>query len=295
MKTYFYNTPQYIAASASTSPLLYTEYEADGHTIQAKFWLFVHDNIGCSPMKAPFGSVEFSEDMGDAELQDFIQDIVADARAKKLEKIRIASYPDCYHYEQSLRLHKALLANGFKICYSDLNYHFPVDEKIIFKHLLHRGERWKLNKSKRVGLEFHQVHQPDLDYWYDFISHSRQRKNYEMSLSRADFIHQLCSNRDRYKFFGVYDDARLVALAVTVLVNDDILYTFYTADHLAYRKWSPVVMLHEGIYIYCQDEGYKILDLGTASKHGVINEGVSIFKSSLGAIPSYKHTFEITL
>jgi uncharacterized membrane protein YkvA (DUF1232 family) len=295
LNTFFYNTPSFFKAQKLTNGLHYAEFSADGNTVLAHFHLFVKEKAGLSPLQAPFGSIEFDESLGEAGLDLFIKKILTDAKARSLEKICITSYPDCYQYDKSLLLQRVLLSNGFRIRYSDLNYHFPVTSELEFKQLLHRGERWKLNRCKREGLEFHQVEMPDLNQWFTFIKNSRERKNYPISLTRHDFVHQIQANPDRYRFFGVFDDARIVALAVTVVVNKDIIYTFYTADLLEYRKWSPVVMLHEGIYQHCQQHNIKLLDLGTSSKYGVINEGVSVFKSSMGAIPCFKHTFECQL
>ena len=94
-----------------------------------------------------------------------------------------------------------------------------------------------------------------------------------------------------YKMWGVSVDNQLAAMAITVMVNRDILYVFYTADDLKHRKLSPVVMLHEGLYRHCGEEKFRLLDLGTASLKGLVNSGVATFKRNLGGVASLKQSW----
>ena len=80
-------------------------------------------------------------------------------------------------------------------------------------------------------------------------------------------------------------------MAITVRVNSEILYVFYTADDLSHRKLSPVVLLHEGLYQQCIEEKFRLLDLGTASVKGLVNGGVATFKRNLGGVASLKQSW----
>lgn len=95
-----------------------------------------------------------------------------------------------------------------------------------------------------------------------------------------------------YILFGVLDDEKIIAAAVTVVVSKEILYCFYIGDSLAYRPYSPVTFLVSGIYDYCIANNFKLLDLGISTDKGVLNKGLYSFKKSLGCIDSCKLTFE---
>ena len=90
-----------------------------------------------------------------------------------------------------------------------------------------------------------------------------------------------------FQIFTVRDKHKIVALTVTVRVNDRILYNFYPADAAEYHNYSPTVMLTEGLYNYCWEVGIGLLDLGSAPNYGLIR-----FKKNLGAQASLKLSFE---
>ena len=97
---------------------------------------------------------------------------------------------------------------------------------------------------------------------------------------------------DHYLLFTVKDGSKIVAMAVSILVNDHILYDFYHADHDDYQGLSPTIMLVEKIYNYCRMKKIRILDLGISSLDGVKNEGLYRFKNRLGAKECSKKVFK---
>lgn len=93
--------------------------------------------------------------------------------------------------------------------------------------------------------------------------------------------------------FTVRDGAQLAALTVAVRVRSDILYNFLPASPLAYRPFSPMVMLLDEVVAYCRRQNIRVLDLGT-SLDGDHQPKASLmrFKRNLGAQESPKLIFE---
>lgn len=88
-----------------------------------------------------------------------------------------------------------------------------------------------------------------------------------------------------YFLFSVKNqEGEIIAGVVTILVNQHILYTFYWGDNLAYCSHSPVVFLLQEIYEYCQKHQIQLMDLGTSSLNGVINQGSYNFKKNIGGV-----------
>jgi lipid II:glycine glycyltransferase (peptidoglycan interpeptide bridge formation enzyme) len=110
-------------------------------------------------------------------------------------------------------------------------------------------------------------------------------------MSKADLEKVFQMFPEEYRAWGVFYHQICLAMAITVRVSPSIEYIFYTADDLAFRRFSPVVMLHQGIFSQCLQEGVEILDLGTSSLKGNINQGVFNFKRNLGASLGWKSTF----
>ncbi len=80
---------------------------------------------------------------------------------------------------------------------------------------------------------------------------------------------------------------------MTVRVRDDILYTFLPASNPAYHAYSPLVLLMDGLFEYCQQQQIRLLDLGV-SLDGNHQPKPSLlrFKRNLGALESPKVCFE---
>ena len=97
---------------------------------------------------------------------------------------------------------------------------------------------------------------------YELIRRFRLSRGLSLSLElesvRAMFVHfpEAC------KVFVVKDQEKIIAATIAIVVNDQILYNFYPAHDAAYQTFSPVVMLTDGLYRFCQQQGFALLDLG---------------------------------
>ncbi|MCF2516642.1 GNAT family N-acetyltransferase [Dyadobacter sp. CY351] len=100
---------------------------------------------------------------------------------------------------------------------------------------------------------------------------------------------------EAYQIFKVVDQEKIIALTMTVRVNDHILYNFLCGDLPEYRVYSPVVMLMDRVYQHCQRENIRILDLGISlDGNGVHKPSLSRFKKNIGGKECLKMTYEIT-
>ena len=63
------------------------------------------------------------------------------------------------------------------------------------------------------------------------------------------------------------------------------------ATDVEYNNLSPVVMLYDGIYKFCQERNYRIFDFGTASIEGNKQPGLFLFKENLGGEVCLKSVF----
>jgi len=242
-----------------------------------------------SPAKAPFGSFLFEKMPSQEPVLEILEQLESLARKEKIHTIQIAFPPDCHQPELNVWLQPLMLKAGYQIAWQDLNFHSQLVAP--FETGLHRSERWKLRKSLQMGYQFKMIEEPDWDFSYRFLLESRERKGYQLSMERKDLEQAFRLFPDAYRMAGVFFMGQCVAIAVTIRVNEEIEYVFYTADDVLHRKLSPVVLLHYGLANNCLSKGVKMLDLGTSSIKGVVNSGVATFKRNLGATASIKSTF----
>jgi hypothetical protein len=264
----------------------------EGRSI-ARFNLFIKEQTGLSPLRAPFGSVEFEKGLPLTDLHPLITEVNSFALRNKLKSLKIVSYPECYQYSNSVTLKTLLVADGFTTRTEDHNFHLDISEKE-FETGLHSSERRRLKKSMQAGFQFNSESSGDLHSVHEMISKCREFKGYPVSMNYVEFEKMFKDFPERYLLFTLRDKGRLVAATVGVRVNSEIIYNFMPADDLEYRTFSPMVLLMKEIYDYSRINGFKIFDMGTAAENGVPNSGLFKFKENLGGKLTFKHTFEKT-
>jgi len=235
-----------------------------------------------SPVRAPFGGFEFRTGTGTVEFSRMLNSLDEFAFRNKIESLEIVLPPDAYCPDRSGWVLDLLSDFNYQLVFKDLNFH--MDTSGSFHLNLHRSERWKLKKAEREGFEFKQILNPDWDFVHAFVLASRERKGYKLSMTKTALEESYFSFLGVYRVWRVDKDLECAAIAVTVTVCEEIEYIFYTADDLKFRRFSPVVMLHDGLFKQASIEKRRILDMGTASLMGEVNQGVADFKRFLGGI-----------
>lgn len=268
---------------------------ADTGQAEARYTFFLESTIATSPMAAPFGSIEFAENLPDFVLDEFLQTLLQTANDVGASTLRIVNYPHCYAPRQAVQLTKLLTERGFSITEMHENAYLPVTHES-FEQTIVAAERRRLRKCQRADFQFKQWTNPDIDLVTAFIIETRRLQDYQLSLSAERLASLLHLFPDEFGVFVVNDQSRIIALSVVVRVRGDILYNFLPVSHPDYRTFSPMVMLIDGLFTYCQQEGIRLLDLGV-SLDGTNQPKPSLirFKQNLGAQVSPKLTFEKSL
>ncbi|OJJ14491.1 hypothetical protein BKI52_42685 [marine bacterium AO1-C] len=288
--TYLYNSNDHLAQQPCNEQVSFYLTNAKKRVTEAAFHIFIENEEAISPCRAPFGSIEFNPQLHLEVLQFFWENVEAFLQTQHLKSLKIKAYPVCYQPENAQILHYLLLHNGFQINAHDLNYHLPVNDQT-FQGRLHQSEKRRLQKCHQQGYIFEQWATPDFAWVHRFIQQSRERKEYPTSLS-AQALQELYQKFPKHcTLFVLKDGERIIALTTGIKVNEEVLYYFLPADDEAYLVDSPMVQLLEGMYLHCQQQGFKLLDLGISTADSQPNYGLINFKKNLGAQTSLKWTF----
>lgn len=262
----------------------------DGKTSFARFILFIKNGEGKSPYRAPFGSIEFDPDLKYEELIFFINGIDEFCKNNDLKTLSIISYPECYSPSNSQMLTRALLENGFIVTISDLNFHVEIVDQD-FEDMVHESEKRRLKKCLKENFELKIETSPDIDEMFALIKDNRESKGFPISMKSEELKSLFENYPGKYFAFTLRDENKLIALSIGVKVNSKILYYFLPADHPMYKNYSPIVVVIKGMYDFCRENKYEMLDFGIATAAGVPNEGLIRFKENLGAKGSLKLSF----
>jgi hypothetical protein len=259
-------------------------------TLCAEVHFHVDGPYANSPLKAPFGSYVFSENLPADTLFDFILFVDDKLQSSGVKTVTIKSLPVAYNPNQSALLHPLLIYAGYTVSRAEVSSGIFVS-KVPFEERIDAWEKRKLKQANRAELVSRLIHIEQIESVYYFIDQCRQEKGYSLSMTWQEMEKVASVCYDRIVLAGVFDQDTMVAAAIALNVTESVLYNFYSDHHAGYDRLSPVVMLIEAEYDYCRYHKVDLLDLGTSATGNKPNFPLLDFKLRLGAMPTPKYTF----
>lgn len=260
----------------------------------ASFSLIKKKDVFFSPLKGTFGGPNFiSGNINYNIIEEFLIKCLGFIDNQNPLNIQI-KLPPLFHDVNLISIYlNIFLNNGFKIDNQEINYQILVDN-IDYNKKINSTKKKILNRSLKKNFEFKQMSQDKLKEAYSIIKKNRENKKYKLSMNFSDLKKIFLLFKNNFKLFGVFSELQLIASAFCIRLDKDIFYIFYWAEDENFTNYSPLVFMSSGIYNYCYENGYKILDLGSASIKGVPNYGLVNYKESLGYSASIKFTLKKT-
>lgn len=288
---FLFNLPRNLTIQALDGWHSFYALRSEKKTAKARVHFHLKDNIALSPYKNPFGSFEFSNTIEPKELFDFIRWVEERLAAAGATRIEIKNYPSLYNSPASSILETFLINLGYRVKNSELSACIEVSATALYQ-AMSSYEKRKVGQIRRSNLRFSTIPIAKFKDVFEFISSCREERKQSLSMTYGE-LKTVCDHFPEHFFlFGVFDNHALAAASISILVNNSILFNFYSAHARQYDSLSPVVLLMEGIYTFCQGEKIRIIDLGTSALKGRPNFSLLDFKLNLGATPTHKLTFE---
>lgn len=261
--------------------------------IVAHLPVFINQNRQIqSPGRAPFGGPQFAQELPATVIAEFVSR-VRDylLQTENASEIKLKSCPLAFAPATNALLTNALLRIGFQVELSEISHHIPVAE-VPLENRLHASARRRLHKCQRNGFTFQQEEAELLPEIFWFIEQCRAEKKYPLSLNLPETTSLFNQFPDSFLIFTVRTSTQeLAAATIAVRINAEILYNFYPASPQKFNTFSPTILLTEGLYQVCQQQGFQILDLGTSMLGQKPNFPLIAFKKHLGGEAGLKLTF----
>jgi hypothetical protein len=288
------------------SQILYTSpkfLEVNNDLPQVHFWLLdtatqiafghvsfsLEEGKALSPAKAPFGGFSLADSITSEEITFFIFEVIRKLKALSVHSIHLKLAPENYGENLSV-LAQNLLYTGFSKIKSFEYQAIAIDEAS-FDSKIADMEGRRLKKCKNEGFEFKLLSQNHLHTVFQFVKAHRDEKGYDFSMDWETLKTSDLAMPNVYFPMAVFDDNKMIAATIAVKASDKVLYNFSPAHDWDYNQFSPVVMLTEGLYNFCQSNQIGQLDLGTSYVDDGINEGLKAFKAHLGAQSFFSHSY----
>lgn len=249
-------------------------------------------NVWESPPCAPFGGVQCDASCQEQELVFFLNCIREWITFHSGKRLVIKTAPCCYEPLLHDLLHNIYLSTKLVVSHTSLNSHIAVRTNA-FAAQIRPAEKRRLRKARNAGMEAKLDNDLPPASVYAFLEKCRLKKSYRMSLSLFQITLLREKFPEKYQVFTVMNGSQIIALTLTVRVNESILYNFLCGDLQEYRVYSPVVLLLECVYKFCQQQKIKILDLGISlDQNGFHKPSLIRFKRNIGGQDSVKLTYE---
>lgn len=198
--------------------------------------------------------------------------------------------PPAYFHPEIFGFQPELIRElGGQLTHVDTSYHIELDTWSLLS--LSKGNRKKLRQCGERSVSFSRLSAGQVELAYELIRTNREQLGVTPSITLSQLQNFFFAYPDDYHCFGVYLGTDLIAAAITVMLGPDVRYVYMWADNSEFRGLSPVVSLCVGIANISHGQGIRILDLGTASQGGILDEGLSRFKRNLGALATERPGF----
>lgn len=287
-----FNLPAFAAAGQRHCPPSISYYLMGQRRKKAiagiHFQLSAHQAL--SPFKAPFGSVECSEHIEPKRLYRFLEAMETNLKDKGITEIRIKNPPRAYAPAKLALMEIFFLNQKYVITHAEAGAVITVTQKR-FVDIIRHSEKLRVRQAHNAGFVFHQAglhHFPEV---FDFISGCHREKGYGLSITADELYRTARAFPGRYLLFVVREQEKIRAAAISIRINSKILYNFLANHNKECNNLSPAVMLMEGIYDHCRDNGFELLDLGTSALQDKPNFTLLDFKMHIGATPTSKLSF----
>ncbi|CAG5069721.1 hypothetical protein DYBT9623_02458 [Dyadobacter sp. CECT 9623] len=292
---YLYYTPEHLVTQTNQTIFSCFLLQCESSDVVAELHCTSADGVNwVCPPRSPFGGIQLGKRCANSDLFFFLNTIKMWIETQSGKKLTIKTAPTCYDPGIHTILHDVYNnTDNCELC-TISNQHIPITPSN-FLSGIHLSEKRRLKKCLNAGFEAGLTNQLTAKQCYDFLLKCRTTKGYQISVSNNELEVLLTQFPNDFLIFTATKNNEIIALVIVVRVNEKVLYTFLSSYLPDFATFSPIVFLTQKIYEYGQQNGFKILDLGTSLDHlGTHKESLSRFKRNLGAETSEKVTYHFT-
>ena len=256
----------------------------------AAIHFFIEGHVAQTPYKAPFGSLECSENIHPRVLYRFLEKIEHQLKHRGATEILMRNPPRAYAPEKWSMVETFLLNQKYTVAEAEVGTVLPVTGNAFIERI-RPAEKLRGRQGRDAGFVFKNLTMNRLDEVFHFISTCHLGKGYRLPITQAELERTVRSFPDRYVLFAILHEERIIAAAVGIRITKGILYNFLVNHEKVFNHLSPPVLLMEGIYNFCCEHAIRLMDLGTSALRGKPNFTLLDFKLHMGGVATSKLSF----
>lgn len=250
-------------------------------------------NEWLAPFSAPFSNIVLLRESTTVEqIWDFINVLNKFAQTEKAKSINIYLPANVYDEQTNARIINALLGNGYKMLFWDINYSFDL-KKINLEtysdditHMARKNLKIALNNNLHL---FHCDKFEDKVKAYNIIKTNREYRGFPLRMTQKQLMETV--QIVEHDFFIVEVDGKELAAAVVYHLTKDVAQVVYWGNIPDTEHYKPINFLAYKLIEFYKKLNFRLLDVGISTEGGKPNFGLCAFKESLGCTASMKSRF----
>jgi len=237
-----------------------------------------------SPFSAPFGGFSvIDEKLSVQHIEDAVDALKEYCVLKGVQGLSITLPPLFYKESFLTKVHHVLLQKGFNMESLDLNYLFHLENfsEKYYTEIIARNARKNLTIALTKEMSFREgSSDEDLMTAYQIIKMNRLSKGFSLSMTAKEV--QQTSEIVKVDSFIVSYEGVDIASAIVYHVTNKIVQVIYWGDLPEYASNKTMNFLPYKIFEHYHQQGYGVIDVGTAMLDNKPNYGLCDFKESIG-------------
>lgn len=253
-------------------------------------------SIGCkgdewmAPFSAPFSSViMLRNNITVEQIWFFVDALNRFAKEKGAKRINLFLPPNIYSESDNARMVNALLGNGYKIKYMDVNYSFNLENIKLeqYPNSIQRMARKNLRIAMKSDLYllYCDNYEQKCEA-YEIIRKNREYRGFPLRMTRGQLMDTI--QYVSHDFFILKHNDDEVASAIVYHVTNEIAQVVYWGNLPDTEQYKPINYLAYELIRYYKNNDFRILDIGPSTEGGEPNYGLCAFKESIGCTSSMK-------
>ena len=236
-----------------------------------------------SYLRATYGGVVLSKDIGLIDCIEIIKLMITYSRKNGIDRIVVRPSFSIYHSTLAQHIDYALWQNGFRIESREIELAIPLSENC-FKNFDSSTKR-NIRKAIKNGVVINENGVLE-DYW-ELLTDNLSAKHQAKPVHSIDEIKSLIAHvgTDKVKLFTAEYGSKTISGILVFLANDKVVHAQYIAMNSAYQELRSLNLVIDHITKWAIKLNYSFFNLGMSCEPGglKINEGLTEFKEGFGA------------
>lgn len=250
-----------------------------------------------APYSAPFANIILlRKDIPMDYIWEFVNKLNQYVKEHEGRVINIYLPAGVYEPQNNVRIMNALLGNGYRIEFQDVNYSFDLKsfDMEVYKSIMYCNARRNLRIALNSELEFVKCESDEQkEEAYEIIRINRENRGFPLRMTKKQLMDTI--KIVEHDFFLVKKDNRTIASAVVYRLTNKVAQVVYWGDISNVKEYKAINFISYKLVEYYKKLDFEILDIGISTDEGKPNYGLCSFKESLGCIPSAKFRVQIEL